>query len=279
MGFDLVQGLDQFIQIGEILGIRTDLEVIFFQKSAHFMMIAQLLALDIANVIEKRIEVALGCNLGVEIAQRAGSGISGVFERIGCGLVIALQRRQAHDALALYLHAAGKRNRERNGADGAHLLEDLLTHFAVAARCRADKLAAFVGQIERQPIELVLQRVFLGHTGRELFHAVRPGAYCAGGLRLVQRPKPGDVPVLLKFLERFAADAVRRAVRQAVTQLFFQLHQFVKQHVVLLIRNHGVIQHIVAIGVLVQLLHELAHPVLAFHIRSSPSVQIAYPVP
>ena len=145
----------------------------------------------------------------------------------------------------------------RHALDGAHLGQDLLAHLAVAARRRADELAALVGQIERQPVELVLQGILLLRAGGELFHAVGPVAQALGGLGLVQRPEARQVPVGHELLERLPADAPRGAVRQAEAGLLLQAQQLVKEQVVFAVRNGGVVQHVVAVGVPVELVH---HP-------------------
>ena len=68
-----------------------------------------------------------------------------------------------------------------------------------------------------------------------------------------------------ELLERFTAHAVGRAAGQTVAQLLFQLHQLVKEHVILPVGDGGVIQHIVAVGVLIEELHQLLHSL--FHLN------------
>ena len=61
------------------------------------------------------------------------------------------------------------------------------------------------------------------------------------------------------ILERLPADAPRGAVRQADAGLLLQAQQLVKEQVVFAVRNGGVVQHVVAVGVPVELVHQVPH--------------------
>ena len=67
------------------------------------------------------------------------------------------------------------------------------------------------------------------------------------------------MPVGHELLERLPADAPRGAVRQAEAGLLLQAQQLVKEQVVFAVRNGGVVQHVVAVGVPVELVHQVPH--------------------
>ena len=103
-GFDLAHGLHRFLDGRRVAQVGRDLEAVFAQKVDHLRLVGKGAPLNVADLIEEGVEPARGRDLRVQIAQRAGGCVAGVFERFVLRAVVCLQCGQAHDPLALHLH-------------------------------------------------------------------------------------------------------------------------------------------------------------------------------
>ncbi len=135
--------------------------------------------------------------------------------------------------------------------DGAHLGQHLLPHGAIAAGGGVDQLAIVVGEVDGQPVILVLHPVGEGRQAwRFLPGSLHPGKPLAQpflGLHLVQAPQRGQMPVLLEGAQRFAADAAAGRIGQHNARLLLHLLKAGVQRVPLRIGHHRLILHIVAV--------------------------------
>ena len=123
-------------------------------------------ALHLAQTIGKEAQRALGGDAGVELAQRAGGGVARVHKGLAALLTLALV--QALEGVAPHIDLAAHLQHRRRAAiqpqrdlaDGADVLRDVLAGLAVAARGGLHQHALLIAQVHGQAVELQLGRVF-----------------------------------------------------------------------------------------------------------------------
>ena len=239
-------------------------EAVLAQEVKHLALVGKAFALDVAYVVEAGGQPARSRDRRVEVAQRACGGVAGVLQRLPGGFVVVFQRGELHERLAVHLHAALVGDAHRDRADGQRLLEYLLAGHAVAAGRRAHQMAALVGQVHRQAVELVLHHVLERRKPRlqpQLFRTRRPVPQLGDGLGLAHAPQPRQMGVGLEARQHRAAHAPRGGIRQALARLLLQAHQLIVERVPLLVRDGGRIQRVVLICRFVEPIHQLAHSV------------------
>ena len=201
----------------------------------------------------------------IELAHGASRGVArvdvGLLALGALGVVQALEVVAAHVDLAAHFQHRGRRalQPQRDLPDGADVLRDVFAGLAVAARGRLHQHAVFVAQVDRQAVELQLggvghrrrvvgQRQLAAHAGVEGF-----GAGCRGvGLGADAEHRHG-VPHRRETVEHAAAHALRRRVgRQQRGVRGFQRLQFLEQPVVVGVGDLRRVEHVVAVGVVVQ---------------------------
>src|SRR5438105_7126884 len=111
-------------------------------------------------------ETAATRDLGVELAQRSGSGVARVRERRLAGLLaLPVELGEAglrQVDLSAYLHQLGPAlalEPQRDLSDGAEIGGDVLALDAVAARRAHREHARGVREAHRRPVDLHLERV------------------------------------------------------------------------------------------------------------------------
>ena len=216
-------------------------------------------------------ERALGGELRVELADRAGGRVARVHERrearLGAALVERGEVRQRHVDLAAHLD---QRRRvveaQRDRRDRAQVVRDVLPDLAVAARGAAFEHAVAVEQRDREPVDLRLRDVVearvLDPLAREVAaHPRHPRAQLLLRARVGERVHRLRMPDLLEPRDRLGADALgRRVGRDELGVLALDRAQLVEQRVVDVVADLGVVEDVVAVVVVRELLFELVDP-------------------
>ena len=158
----------------------------------------------------------------------------------------------------MHLHAPLKGDGEGHGADGHHLRQDFFADDAVAARGRAHELPVFIGEVDGQTIELMLDDVFHRFPG-QLVRAGRPVYKRRFALRLVQAPQPCQMRVLLKVGKRLCTHAPGGGVGQALAGFFLHAAQLVVHAVPLGVGNGRLAQRIILVSRFVEAVYQRAH--------------------
>ena len=148
-------------------------------------------------------------------------------------------------------------------ADGADVLRHVFTVLAIAPRRSLNQYAVFVAQVHRQAIKFQLGDIldrWVGVGQRQLFaDAGVKGLRTAGlGIGFGADAEHGyGMAHAGEGVQRLATNALRGGVRGQQRGVgSFQRLQFAKQPVVLGVGDCRIVQHIVAVGVVVQLLVE-----------------------
>ena len=210
----------------------------------------------------------LGGERRVELADRPRGAVARVHERrepgLGAPLVERGEVRQRHVDLAADLE---QRRRvvdpQRDRADRAQVVGDVLADLAVAARGAAHEHAVAVEQRDREPVDLrlghELERRLLDPLAREVVaHPVHPGAQLLLGARVGEREHRLQVRDLLELAHRLPADALgRRVGRQQLRVLALDRAQLVQQRVVGVVADLRVVEDVVAVAVVGELLAQL----------------------
>ena len=219
-------------------------------------------------------EVALGGDLRVELAQRAGSGVPRVrgelLALLGEALVQPVEGRDGEVDLAAHLErprvllAVDGAHAERDRLDRAQVRGHVLPALAVAARRAADELTVLVHERDRGAVDLRLGDVRDGLIGVEpLAHVVRPLLERLVGRHLLERPHRGEVVDFAELVRRRGADALRRRVgRDEVRMLLLERLQLVEEPVVVGVRDLRIVEDVVAVQVVLDLLAQLGSTLL-----------------
>ena len=257
---DMVDAVLNFVDAPALPQIWADLKAVCAQEIKHPLLRGVRRIVNRANLIEKRIEMAGGGHGGVKVAERSGGGVSGIFQRFFRRLVVGIQCGQAHDAFALHLQQSPIRYRQRHGADGLCLRQNRLASDAVAACRRLNQPALVVGQVQRQAVEFILNAVLQVVLPAELLGAANPILHRADGLCLIHAPQAVDVRMRRKRRHHFAADPVRRGIRQDDARLLFQRRQFVIELVPIHVGHNRLAAEIVRLRRLIERVRKLTHP-------------------
>ena len=180
----------------------------------------------IIDVVKIDIGFAFLGDLGIEVADRARSGIARVFQRLGCRLVVFFQHGKTDHRLAAHLRRALVGYLQRERGNGECLRRYVLALHAVAARCRTDKRAFIVRQTNGKPVEFVFHRK-RRIAARRLFCAGGKGAEFLLRYRFIQAKQSCNMRVFFKPLDRLAAHTAGGAVGIYHAAFLFQRAQFV----------------------------------------------------
>jgi len=224
-------------------------------------------ALGHAQPVGVEAQLLVGQPLGVELADRAGGGVARVDE--GLLAALALAGIQALEVVAPHVDLAAdldQRRRlatqpQRDLADRAHVLRHVLAGLAVAARGRLHEHAVLVAQVDGQPVELqlraVLHRRRIGVQPQLAPHARVEGLRAAGGGVGLGADRQHRQRVLHRrqAVEHLADHALGRRVRgQQLGVRGLDRLQFLEQAVVLGVRDLRRVEHVVEVGMVVELL-------------------------
>ncbi len=265
---------DAFFQLRLRMGctqIGAYLETILPQEIQHLRLGAVRRIFNGADLVKEHIQLPGSRNRRVQISQCAGGSIPGIFQGLGCGLIVGIQRTQAHDALALHFQQPLVRNRQGHGADGSGLGQDGLAGYAVAPGGSLNQLALVVSQVQGQAVKFIFHIVLEVRLPSQLFRASNPVLQCANGLHLVHAPQPMQVGMLLEALQRLAAHPVGGGIRQHDAGFLFQLCQLIIKLIPLHVGDFRLVQHIVGIGGFVQPVYQCPHLRFKCAHSSSPS--------
>ena len=235
------------------------------------------LAMDVQRVgigdgVDKGGQVATCRDLGILLAQGSGGCVARVGEGVaalGIGLVV-----QAHKAalghvdlaadldgtLAIGAHVGERRLGQVHGhvLDGAHVERHILARGAVAARRRAHEGSILVGKRHTQAIDLELAGIGNAAGTERILGALEPCVEFVQVHGVVHGIHARHVRDRCKLLAHVAAHALGIAVRSYEVGIvcldFPQLNEhFVESGV----RDLGGIEHIVAVGMVVELVAQL----------------------
>ena len=214
-----------------------------------------------------------GGQLGVELADRPGRGVARVrVGRLAALGALLVQLREGGDrqvGLAAHLQQRrGVLDAQRDRADGAQVLGHVLADLAVPARRAAHQHAVLVDQRDRQAVDLRLghepdRRVLDAVLLQPRLHPEHPGLQLLLVARVRERQHRLEVAHLVELVERLRPHALGGRVRgQQVGVLGLEVAQLVEQRVVLGVRDLRVVEDVVAVAVVIELLAQLADPLL-----------------
>ena len=242
-------------------------EPVLPQKIQHLPLIFEGVALDIAHVVEARVQPAGGGDRGVQVAQRPSGGVPRIFQNFSSGGVEPVQGGNFHKAFPVNLKPAGIIHRQGNGANGHHLGQYHFAGHAVAPGGGGDQIAVFVSQVDGQPVEFVLhhvgkgrQRLPAGHgLGPHLFRPAHPVRQGLLGLGLVHAPKSGQMGVRFKLRQRLRAYPAGGGIRQHHAGFRLQRLELFIQRVPLPVGHGWLRKGVILIGSLVDFRNQAAH--------------------
>ena len=228
-------------------------------------------ALGHAHLVAPDRQRPLGGVGRVELADRAGGRVARVHERrlacFGAALVQRGEVRQRHVHLAAHLH---QRRRvvdvQGDRADRAQVVRDVLADLPVPARGAALEQAVAVDEADRQPVDLRLDDEPEGRLGDALArevgaHPLDPGAELLLGAHVAEREHRLEMLDLLQTPHRLPSDAPRRRVgARELRVLGLQTAQLVEQAVVLVVADLRVVEHVVAVGMVLEQRAQLGGP-------------------
>ncbi|MNZ54724.1 hypothetical protein D3C78_726350 [compost metagenome] len=228
------------------------------------------LTLELTDTVGTELQRATGGHLRIELAQAAGGGIARIGEGLAAGLdgprIQRLEAGARHEHLAAHLqHARPALAVQAQGdvAHGAHIAADVLTGTAVATGGATHQHTVLVEQADRQAVELGLAGVFHQGAGAEQVagrqQLAQPLAYPTVEVAQVvfregvAEAEHGNlVAHLAERTERLGADALgRRVAADQLGMRLLQRLQFLEQAIVFGIRHARLVEHVVAIVVLV----------------------------
>ena len=227
----------------------------------------QLLAQEIVQV---GIQPASGHHAAVLTLQRAAGSIAWIGEERLLGsfalLVQTFEDLPGHKNLAPYLKLARiafAGQHKGNGADGSHVLCHIVAMNTVATGHGLHQTAIHVGERDGKSVVLHFAAHLEGLSPQSAAHAVVPLAHVLLAVGVGQRQHGIFVGHLLELTAQVASHALRGRVRVGHFGVQgFQILQFVHQQVELLVADDGLVQHVVAIVVLVQFAAQLRYALL-----------------
>ncbi len=208
--FHVADGLLDFLPAARLKIVGIYGETVVTDELKHAPLIGIGRVFYRADIVEKGGQTTIAGDLGIQVAQCSRRRIASVFERLIDRAIQVSENRQAHHRFTVDLHEPFVRNAERNIAYGAHLLKHILPRFAVTARGGIRQDTPPIRQIYGKPVQLVFQakcqRLICDFSCRCL-GAVKPLAKRLFRLHLIHTPKPRNMLMLTKGIERFAPHA------------------------------------------------------------------------
>jgi hypothetical protein len=261
LGDDLVLAVEQ----GNVV---VDAQAVVLQPHQRVVVAGEADALGDADAVAPHRQRALGGELGIELADRAGGGVTRVHERrqalLGAALVERGEVAERHVDLAADLDQRRRVvDAQRDRRNRAQVVGDILADLAVAARGPAHEHPVAVQQRDRQPVDLrlghELEARVLDPLAREVVaHPLDPGAQLLLAARVGQREHRLLVRDLGQVGDGLAARSLRgRVGREQLGVLGLDRAQLVEQRVVLVVGDLGVVEDVVAVAVVAQLVAQL----------------------
>ena len=220
---------------------------------------------DAHQAVEVDADRARGGDVRVLLAQQAGGRVARVREQRLAGgaqlLVDAVEVGEPQERLAAHLQPVGRRIRpqlRRHAADGPHVGGHVLADLAVAAGGAAREPSLLVDDGEGDAVDLRLADV-AGLAAEPLDDAIAPGGQLLVVERVVEGEQRRRVPDgREQRRDRDAAHALgRRIGRQQLGVLLLERVELAHQLVEVGVRDLGRVEHVVAVGVVIDLRAQL----------------------
>ena len=251
--------------------LRDHLEVLGLQILDGFRMAGKGFPFAQLHVENGNIQLALGGNTGIQLAERPCGGVTGIGHQ-GLTLNFAagidlLKNAAGHIDLAADDEAGQLfRQRHRQRADGAEILRHILAHAAITTGSTAIEHAIAVLHRHAEAIHLGLDTV--GGMGDLLCHAVKKGPHFLSVKHVLQALQGHIVAHLLELAQNLTANALGgRIGSHFLGMLSLQLLQTAQQAVIFKIGHSGGIQHVVEMSCLVQRFTQLGNFLSIVHSR------------
>ena len=256
----------------------------------RFPVPAELDAAHFAHAVTDEGERTRRGDARIELLQRPGGGVARVGEhRLPGLLALAVHAPEGLDRqkdLAPDLEQLGHGCRaalqaERHAADRPDVGRDVLADDPVAARRSRGEHAVLVDELDRHPVDLRLADVLDPLEVQELPDAGIELRHLLPRRDVVEREHRVAMTHRLELLEGHGADPLRRRVgARELRMLGFQLLETAEEGVVLGVRDERVVEHVVAVIVVLDLAAEpldlLADvPRGARHVRVPSSLTVA----
>ena len=228
--------------------------------------------IGIGNGVDKGSQVAARRDLGVLLAQAAGGGVARVGKGVAAlGIGLFIQTNKAalgHVHLAAYLngtlavdaHVGERRLGQVHGhiLDGTDIERHILARGAVAARGGAHKGAVLIGKRHAQTVDLKLAGIGDAAGTERILGALEPRIKFVQIHSIVHGIHARHMCDRCKLLAHVAAHALGIAVgRHQVGVGRLDLLQLNEHFVKGGVRDLGRIEHVVAIGVVIELVAQL----------------------
>ena len=260
--------LDDGVDAGMVGGVGVDLEAALGQPGDLLDVGGGIEVAAGAEPVAPDREGAFGGQGGIELADRAGGGVAGIGEGRLAGRGAALVQRfevgdRQVDLAADFDQLRCSLNPQRDRADRAQVLGDVLAAAAIAAGGAADQHPVLVGERDRQAVDLRLGRVAeLRGADVESLQVVAkprlPGAQLLLVSGVGEREHRLGVLDLAEALQRRRADPLGGRVGAAqLGVLGLDRPQLIEQGVVFVVADLGVIEDVVATVVVLELAAQL----------------------
>ena len=254
------------------LDVAVDPEAVLAQPLERLPVGVELEPVEGPDAVAPHRQRARGRQLGVELADRPGGGVArvrvGRLAGLGALLVEADEGRQRQVDLAAHLQQRrGVLDAQRDRADRAQVLGDLLADLAVPARGPTNEDAVLVDQRDRKPVDLRLgHEADVAHldalAGQVALRAQHPGGHLLLVAGVGERQHRLQVADLLELVERLGAHPLRwRVGRAQLGALRLEVAQLVQEAVVLGVRDVRVVEDVVAVVVVLEHPPQLGRPV------------------
>ena len=253
--------------------LRDHLKVLSLQIFNGLGMGLEAAALTQLQVEDGNVQLALGGDAGIQLAQGACGGIAGIGHQ-GLPLDLAagidlLKHAAGHIDLATD-DEAGQLLRQGHGqrADGAEILRHILTHAAIAAGGAAVEHTVAVLHRHTEAVHLGLHAE--GGMGQFLTDAGQKGLHFVGVKHILQALQRHVVTNLFELAQNLAADTLGgRIGRHFLGMLCLQFLQTAQETVIFKIGHGGSIQYIVQVACLIERCTQLFDFTAIIHSKTS----------
>ena len=231
------------------------------------------------QVVEIGVELTRGHQFRLLALQRSAGGIARIGKErfLGCLAlgVEPLKHFPRHENLTAYLKLAGEVapgvQHQRNAADGLHVGRHVVAMHTVATRHRPHQAALLVGERDAQSVVLHFAAHLEGLAVQTAAHAVVPVGHILFAVGVGQREHRISVGHLLEFLVQVGAHTLRRRVGVGhLGMARLQFLQLLHLEIELLVADDWLVQHVVAVVMVVQFASQLLNSLFLVHRVSFP---------
>ena len=230
---------------------------------AEFCTLCQL------NIENINIQLPAGADLGIQLAQRTGSGISGIGEE-GLSLLF-LPGIELFEAYFGHIYlTANNQSRRRildghgDGVDGLQVSSYIFTNIAVAPGSTPDKLSVHIFKSHRKAIDFRLHGKSSFRFGSQGF--LQKLIEFLQRKHILQAHQRHRMGVLFEAADSFTTHSLGGRIRCHQLRMGrFQLLQLPQKPVIFKVRHGGMIQHIVFIIGIIQDLCQFLNSLFGIH--------------